>query len=140
MLTISCKKTEDPSTYSAQKLIAPRANWGGGKSHNIKNSPPPNLEKPTMGHSLTACKFNFDCYLEIYLKRNNKGPLNKPRRVHFGVTEGPRGFPEPWQSITMTINVFHDVMRVSRMFFLEKGNSALQNIQNHKSEGPCRAQ
>ena len=74
------------------------------------------------------------------LKRNNKGPLNKPRRVHFGVTEGPRGFPESWQSITMTINVFHDVMRVSRMFFLEKGNSALQNIQNHKSEGPCRAQ
>ena len=43
-------------------------------------------------------------------------PQNQPRRVnfrvHLRVHEGPWGFPEPWWSTTMTINVFHDVQRV----------------------------
>ena len=49
----------------------------------------------------------------------HEGSQNQPRRihlgVHLGVNEGPRGFPEPWQSTTMTTNVFHDVMRVSNV-------------------------
>ena len=32
----------------------------------------------------------------------------------------------------MTINVFHDVQRVKRMYFLEKVKTALQNLENHK--------
>ena len=46
------------------------------------------------------------------------------------------------ESTTVTINVFHDVMRVLRMFLLEKVNSALQNHENHKVlfEGLCRDQ
>ena len=41
----------------------------------------------------------------------------------------------------MTTNMFHDVKRVMRMYFLEKINTALQNLENHKvllkgSEGP----
>ena len=32
----------------------------------------------------------------------------------------------------MTINVLHDVQRVQRMYFLEKINTALQNLENLK--------
>ena len=47
---------------------------------------------------------------------------------------------EPWRSTTMTLNVFHDVQRVDRMYFLEKMNTALQNPENHKgllNNGDC---
>ena len=64
-----------------------------------------------------SCKFKFVCCLETPWV-----PQNQPHRVYLGVllgvNERPRGFLEPWQSTTMTtINVFQDVMRVSRMFF-----------------------
>jgi len=32
----------------------------------------------------------------------------------------------------MTINVFHDVQRVKECIFLEKVNTALENLENHK--------
>ena len=39
----------------------------------------------------------------------------------------------PWGSTTMTINVFHDVQRVYRLyFFFEKVNTALRNLEYHK--------
>ena len=31
----------------------------------------------------------------------------------------------------MTINVFHDIQRVKRMYFLEKVKTTLQNLKNH---------
>ena len=63
-------------------------------------------------------------------------PQNQPRRVnfrvHFGVHEGPWGFPEPWWSSTKTINVFHVVQRVLENVFLENVKTALQNPNIHK--------
>ena len=32
----------------------------------------------------------------------------------------------------MTINMFHDVQRVLKMYFLEKVNTVLQNLEKHK--------
>ena len=57
------------------------------------------------------------CCFKKNIKLDHGGP--------FGVNEGPRGFPEAWQSTTMTMNVFHDVMRILIMFLLEKVNSPL---------------
>ena len=61
-------------------------------------------------------RFKYVGWLEIYL-------------ININLDHG--GVPELWQSTTMTLNVFHDVMRVSRMFFLDKVHSALQNLKNH---------